>query len=252
MCLVQLGQIGRVVRETPNAVRDARQRGDLYAAVNLRIGHANIAWLAAGDAEAALAQSDEAMSEWSQQGFHLEHYYELLGRTNAVLYGGRGREAYAHLMARWSTLQRSLIPFTVQAIRIFTLHVRARSAIATAGESGADRAALLRDAATASRRIERERMAWATPLAMLLRAGVAMARDERERAVGLLGDAASRFDAVDMALYAAAARRTLGKLVAGDEGRALVEQAETWMRSESIKNPVRMTAMLAPGFGKLE
>jgi hypothetical protein len=68
----------------------------------------------------------------------------------------------------------------------------------------------------------------------------------------LLREAASGFDAADMALYAAAARRTLGKLVAGDEGRALVENAEEWMRSESIKNPARMAAMLTPGFAKVE
>jgi tetratricopeptide (TPR) repeat protein len=71
--LVQLGQLSRVALETPKALREARQRGDLFAAVNLRIGLPNVAWLAVDDAEAALAQIDEAMSEWSKRGFHLEH-----------------------------------------------------------------------------------------------------------------------------------------------------------------------------------
>jgi hypothetical protein len=51
-----------------------------------------------------------------------------------------------------------------------------------------------------------------------------------------------------MRLYAAAARRRLGRLIGGDAGKALLVEADTWMASQGIKNPARMTAMLAPGF----
>ncbi len=51
-----------------------------------------------------------------------------------------------------------------------------------------------------------------------------------------------------MALYAAAARRCLGGLLGGNEGRELADGADAWMRTEMIKDPARMTAMLAPGF----
>jgi tetratricopeptide (TPR) repeat protein len=250
--LVQLGKIGRVAREVPKAVRDARQRGDTYAAVNLRIGLANVAWLAVDEVGEAVAQIDEAMSEWSKQGFHLEHFYEFLARTNALLYSARAREALGHVTARWPALRRSLLPRTVQSVRIYSLHALGRSAIATAEEGGTDRAPLLRDAARAARRIERERMDWATPCATLLRAGIAVtAKGGVERAVPLLREAISGFTAADMALYAAASRRCLGTLLGGDEGRDLVHAADEWMASESIKNPTRMTAMFAPGFARL-
>jgi hypothetical protein len=49
-----------------------------------------------------------------------------------------------------------------------------------------------------------------------------------------------------MALYAAAARRRRGELIGGDEGQVLVEEIEAWMKEQRIKNPSRMTAMLAP------
>jgi tetratricopeptide (TPR) repeat protein len=249
-CLVQLGEIGRVVRATPKAVREARQRGDLYAAVNLRIDLGNLAWLAVDGAQAALAQIDEAMSEWSKRSFHLEHYYELIARTNALLHGGRAREAYAWLTARWPLLRRSLLPLTIQTVRIYSLHARGRTALATAEERAPDRESLLRDAERAARRIERERMDYATPWGTLLRAGVAMERGKRELAVSLLQRAISSFDAADMALYATASRRRLGALLGGDEGEGLVLAADAWMTSQSIASPARMTAMLAPGFGQ--
>jgi hypothetical protein len=50
-----------------------------------------------------------------------------------------------------------------------------------------------------------------------------------------------------MALYAAAARRLLGQVTPGDEGRQMIAQADDWMQRQQIKNPARMATMLAPG-----
>ena len=75
-------------------------------------------------------------------------------------------------------------------------------------------------------------------------------RGDTGRAEQLLADATERFEAADMGLFAAAARRHLGQARGGDEGRELVERADTWMRSQSIVNPSRMASCLAPGFTK--
>ena len=58
----------------------------------------------------------------------------------------------------------------------------------------------------------------------------------------------SGFEACDMRLFAAAARRCLGQLVGGSEGRTLMACADTWMAGQGIRNPARMTALYAPGF----
>jgi hypothetical protein len=55
------------------------------------------------------------------------------------------------------------------------------------------------------------------------------------------------FDGLGTRLYADAARRRLGELLGGEQGRALVAQANSWMTGQNIHNPARMTAMLAPG-----
>jgi hypothetical protein len=51
-----------------------------------------------------------------------------------------------------------------------------------------------------------------------------------------------------MALYAAAARRRLGELLSGDEGRQLIADAEAWMTKQQIKNPAAVSNLMAPGF----
>jgi len=49
-----------------------------------------------------------------------------------------------------------------------------------------------------------------------------------------------------MTLFAAAARRRRGALVGGDAGRALVDDAERFMRSRSVADRAALSAMLSP------
>jgi hypothetical protein len=216
--------------------------------VNLRIGHASLRWFAADEPEEARAQVDAAMAEWSKQGFHIEHYYALLARTNADLYEGRAREAYERVVAEWSALRRSLLPTTVQSLRIHAWNFRARAALAFAHASGDARA--LRRASLDARAIEREGVAWSTPMAALLFGGIASLGGDRAAAIEHTRAAVAGFDAADMALYAATARHRLGALTGGAEGQALVERAEAWMRSETVKDVLRLIDMLAPGFAR--
>ncbi len=51
-----------------------------------------------------------------------------------------------------------------------------------------------------------------------------------------------------MLMHAAAAQRRRGQLLDGEEGRRLVEAADSWMAGQLVRNPARMTAMLAPGY----
>ena len=51
-----------------------------------------------------------------------------------------------------------------------------------------------------------------------------------------------------MGLYAAAARRHLGKLIGGDEGRALIARADAWMIDQGISNPAQDGRRYHAGF----
>jgi hypothetical protein len=132
-------------------------------------------------------------------------------------------------------------------IRIDLLHFSGRSAVAAAAVSD-DPRALLRAAEGYARRLDRQRTGWASAMALLIRAGTAAVRGDSAAAVVLLTKAVSAYDAVDMGLYAASARRQLGKVVGGDEGRAMIAQADMWMANQDIRDPARMAASIAPGF----
>jgi len=49
-------------------------------------------------------------------------------------------------------------------------------------------------------------------------------------------------------LFATVARRQRGQLLGGAAGRELVQEADAWMTDQGIHNPVRWSAMYAPGF----
>jgi hypothetical protein len=142
----------------------------------------------------------------------------------------------ARLQAGWRDVERSLF-LRVQFIRIEAIHLRGRAALAaaTAGRKGAAlRRAVLGDA----RRLDKEQMGWASALSDLLRAGVAALEGDRAAADALLDRAIPELEALDMHLYAKAARHARG------EGGSVDE----WMAKQSMRNPARMAQLLVPGF----
>jgi hypothetical protein len=138
----------------------------------------------------------------------------------------------------------------VQLIRVESLYMRARAALAMAASGGSSRR-LLRVARAGARRIARERMPWSNPIALLLKAGIANLEGNVPLALSYLHDAADRFDRADMQLYGAVARRRIGALQDDARGRELQCQADEWMAAQQIRNPPAFTRMLAPGFPDL-
>ena len=56
------------------------------------------------------------------------------------------------------------------------------------------------------------------------------------------------FDAGGLNLYAASARRQLGKLLGGDEGKALIARCDAWMAGQGIRVPEKMVRAFVSGF----
>ena len=243
--LALLGRFEELAEHQHAWVRDALDRGDLYAAVNLRIGFANSVRLVADDPAAAREDVAASMRQWSKQGTHLEHFYELVALVNADLYEGKLEDARGRVELQWGPMQRALLTM-VQTVRIHLWRLDGQTALAVAANAPGDRGPLLAHVAAAARRIERERASWGLPFARLLRAGAAAAEGETGRASALYDEAARAADEGEMAFVAAVARRSRGLLLGGEEGRTLVLDADAWMRRAHVRSPERMSATVAP------
>jgi serine/threonine protein kinase/tetratricopeptide (TPR) repeat protein len=249
LSLFWLGDFHEQQRRVDRTLRQGKERGDNSAIVNACTGFNTVAWLARDDPAGARREIDDAMARWSRRGFLLAHYWELLGRVQISLYEGDGTGAHALLEARWPALSRSLLQ-RAQLISVESLFLRGRASIAYAAQRTAppaEVARLLKSAESDAREIEAERMAYATPLASLLRAGASALRGETGAAKRCYADAAVAFDAANMTVFAAVARRRHGLLEDSEAGRAEIAAAEAAMRSRGIVSAARTTALLAPG-----
>ncbi len=244
-----LGDLKELSHRLPALLQDAEVRGDRYAATNLRTRLSYLVSLMHDDPDQAQQDMRQAMQQWSQRDFHLQHYFELTTQTDICHYRGDPAGAWQKMLEHWPAVVRSLLLY-IQISRITLHQLRARSALALAATPGAAsrREDLLREAQRGAAAVERERMPWSNPQALLLRAGIAAVRGQPAECLAILQQAESGFESADMHLYAAVARRRRGQVLGGESGRRLVQEAEVWMATQDIRNPTRWTAMYAPGF----
>jgi hypothetical protein len=247
--LLYRGRFAELARCVPTLLREAQERGDRFAATNLRSSFMPLLCLAEDRPLDGRHEGERSMRRWSRQGFHLQHYnFEMFANPQISLYLGDGAAAHRAMVERWPALRASMLPM-IQHLRIEALHTRARAALGAAvGAPASARDSLLRAAARDARRIAREGTSWSRPWSELVRAGIAAASGDPPEAIRRAARAAAGFERADMALYAAAARRRWGELVGGDEGQRVVTEADAVLRAEKIENPEQMVATLAPGF----
>jgi serine/threonine protein kinase/tetratricopeptide (TPR) repeat protein len=242
--LLYLGDMVEVSRRVPQLLSAALEQGNLFAATDLRT-RLNAIWLAADDPDHARDEVIAAMTSWPRKGFHLQHYSSLVALAQIELYTGDYEVAWKHIEGQVKPLEKSML-LRIQGLRIDAMQVRARLALASAFGKQSQRQ--LQIAEKLAGKIEAENMGYANPMATLVRAGIARKRGDEASAVALAEKALKDFEACDMRLYASAARRRLGEMIGGDRGRELLVQTDKWMSKQMIKNPAKITNLLAPGF----
>lgn len=228
-------------------VQAARARGNLFAAASIACGPLATAFLAEDAANRGRREVDDLMARWSQQGFHTQHMYALVARSQFDLYEGEAEAAYRRVVATWPSVRGSRMMF-FQIMRIMARDVRGRVALAFAASTrGSERARVLREVTRLGRRLRAERMQFSSGLGSALLAGAASLAGRVDEATRLYATAAEECAAAGMEVHAAAARWRRGGLVGGDEGRALVQEAERALAEEGVRSPVRMISAVSPG-----
>ncbi|HUQ01082.1 MAG TPA: BREX system ATP-binding domain-containing protein [Kofleriaceae bacterium] len=246
--LVYMGEMAEAGRRLGGLLTDAHARGDRYADTYLRTGPAPFCALVADDPRGCRDVALGAVAAWAQPRWVVQIYAALMAVVQSHVYEGDGEAAERELAARWPALARSLL-LKVSLVRVESFRLRARTALTRATATrGFARTRHAWAASRAIRVIEREPGIPAQPFALLSRAGLAHVRGDLDGARATLVRAAAAFDAADMRLMAACTRRCHGRLVGGTAGAAEVDAADAWMRAQTVVDPVRMTACLAPGF----
>ncbi len=215
---------------------DAQQRGDRYVESTMRRVCVPM-WLAEDDpAQAAEAL---ALATWVPEtsAYHVQHFHELLGRGEIALYTGEPADA-ARLSEGIERLERSML-LRISTIRSQLGYLKGRLALVGHGgprAAEAEARSLARTSGNAAAQV------WAR----LIRAGIAIGRDDKERASEELMEADRLAQEVGMKLTAAAARHRLAELrrAAGDEELGIAAAAD--MAGLGVRAPGRMTALLVP------
>src|SRR5439155_15097793 len=118
-------------------------------------------------------------------------------------------------------------------------------AIVAWGQSfGDEKERLLKIAEKDAKKLARENSPWAPALAILIRALLTHVRGGDAKAQLL--EAEEALQKLDMSLHARVVRRQRGLLLGGSEGKLLVEDADAWLRAQEVKDPEKLTAMMAP------
>jgi hypothetical protein len=247
--LYHLGEWRELVRRQIDFLEHARARGDLSLEANLLSLTGHVPGLMADHPEAARTEVERAATLWARPN-QFQQYTRLVALGGIALYAeaGRGGAALRLCAERWPALVRSRLMRLSWAVRVQCLFLHggallAAAACAPPGRRGALLGAVDRDARALGRIDARVAQA----CAVTLRAGASAGRGDRERADRLLNDGEARFDALDMALYAAAARRRRGELRGGMEGSDLTASADAIMSAQNIRDPARTATMFVPG-----
>ncbi len=242
--LCYLGETAELVRMVPILLREAVERGDVYAQHGLRSWRPNVRWLVAGAPAEARAHLIAVEAERpAQPDFHVHDYYMLVGHTQIDLYLGDAEGAWRRVEAARRPMARSHID-RVQAIRVEMAYLRARTALAMAARAGnPERAHRLGEIRSHARALRREGVGWAASLAALVEAGAAMISGDRGAADALTA-AVTALEAVDMRLHASVVRLRQAEH-AGDAAAAAAVRAV--MRERAVADPDAIAALLMPG-----
>lgn len=238
-----MGEIKEIAEDLPSMLKEVQDRGNLWVSA-LLYSRFYIVSLAQDLPQTAQDQLTEAISNWPQNNFYMQHYWKLFGNIEIALYCQDGVRAWHLINSSWAKLKDSML-LRVQVFFLESLYLHARSALTMAmfSENSND---FLLIAENDAEEIEKQDAAWALPLALLIRASIAKDQD-KDKAISLLAKAEEQHLAANMMLYAFSACYRRGELT---NDNTLIEKACDWMKNQTIVNPSKIVDMLIPGIWK--
>jgi tetratricopeptide (TPR) repeat protein/tRNA A-37 threonylcarbamoyl transferase component Bud32 len=234
--LFYLGEWRELIRHSQLLLRDAVERNDVVAQLGVRTGRCNLAWLIAGRADEARAQSEAAEASLPT-GFHLPHVLAVISACNVDIYSGKLADASKRLEAAWPHIDR-IGALRIQHLRVELLLLRARLALAHGKR--------LAEAAQIGEDLVREGATWANGIGQLVLASTQFARKDLEGANVSLLAAEEDFGTTEMLGWLQVARLRRGMLEGGPGGTARAEAARDLLKDLGAAIPDRIADLLVP------
>lgn len=240
--MVLQGELGAARERLPALIASARARGDRHALATLVLSPLHLVGLAANEPARVRAECIETASEWPEDWACFQHMCAAYVLAHVDLYEGNADAAWTHAMRAWRMLRRSHLS-RVQFQRVDLLGLRARAALARAGQPVHERDAWLARARADAARLERIGIDAAVGMASLVEASAACVEGRRRDAMAPLERAHARFAARGMRLHAAVASAALGRL---RQDAALHAVAARELAALGVVDVARMTRLWLP------
>jgi hypothetical protein len=229
-----LGDLVELERESARTMREAEDRGDLMTLISAQAACTAYVYLAHDRLDDAREICTSAQSEWTREdGWHFQHQEPLRSEISCDCYEGDGARALARIEEIWPALRASLM-LRIETERVFSFWEFSTAAL---------HAKNLREAQRWTKKLSQQTFPWARALAAAARAGVLGLRGHDD-APAAYARAAEQLDALEMKLFAAAARRRRGQLLGGSEGEEIVSNEDALFVAQGAKNPAAFARVL--------
>jgi len=245
--LALAGRVGRLTAMVEAETEGARRRHDRFAHHGCLMGEAVHRRLASDEPDRALAEADAAIAEWPTRDFLMPHYQYLLATVQADLYRGDASAAWTRLERAWGALRKAgYLWLECPSLGLTFLRARAALMVLDQSDQPRQRAAMLRVATGAERRIRRSSLPISAGFAATIRAGLQHATGDVRGAEAELRSAIGAYQIADMTMHAAACDRSLARLAAAVDESGSGRIAERWADEEGWRDLDRLADSLAP------
>jgi serine/threonine protein kinase len=246
--LVFCGELKEAAQRVPEAVREAHERADRYALMNLLYPAAMTA-IVADDPLGALRIAKEFPNIGSafSDRFTAGHWGSLMSRVAAHRYRGQGLLAHQEMEVDYGRLKATHF-LNVHLLRACTTFERGLCAI-SAAEDGGDRPALQLLTVICANELLADHPSYAAPLGRYLLACLHALKGEQRQALEQLELAISGLTACDMGYFANCAQARRAVLIGGQAGQELLQASHARLREQGVVKLGHCLKMTAPGFG---
>ena len=242
LALQYSGQVKSTVSRYQELLASPANHEHLLNISNLMIFFGPFVYLAKDRPSDALSAIDEAMKMWPADRFCMQHIRSTYGRAEVYLYARDYQAAAESTEKLWRMFARSNYRH-MELLRILITEFRGRCAVSRF--ESVDSRAAERIAQKVIKKLEREKVSWARPMAQRVRANVELKKQNFEAAKIALLAARDGFEQCNMRLYENTAEAKLCEITGQLESERY-QNVREWFASQDIKNQQAFTEMHYP------